>query len=97
MRSYIAVHYNGQHTSFTTTETLEAARAHLINLISEHLAAPNDILSIIETSTDTIIYYSSSQNTVEKLQGARPPKITLWQTWLQGIRSIVYQLTYATR
>jgi hypothetical protein len=83
MTNYIAVHYNGFMPSFTYTDTVDAARNHLINLIVTRQASSTDAMAIVRAGDDQIIYYKTSNNTVASLSQQKPSRSNLLSSLYQ--------------
>lgn len=92
MNHYMVVNYNGTTTTFTPTPTIDAARVYLCSLLTRNADAVNNTMSIIDIETDQIIYYRSSNNSVESIMNLKRPSESLWQTLTQRIDHVWSQL-----
>ncbi len=69
------VYYKGNEPTFAYTETVEAALSYAVSITTSQKNDKEDTLSIIEVSTDKIVFYSQGENIVNKLKAKTRPTI----------------------
>lgn len=71
MKDYMVVHYDGDNTHLTYTDTEEDARAYLAALITTNQVSKNDTLSIVRVWDDSIVYFKRRNNTLKSVWGTQ--------------------------
>ncbi|QJW88494.1 hypothetical protein HNV11_03450 [Spirosoma taeanense] len=93
MKRYMAIHHKGNATTFTAVESVEHARAHLLNLLNTRKASSKDAMSIVETTEDKLLYYRK-KNTIESLNGMDVSTDNFRELFARYIQSTLNQLGY---
>ena len=57
MKTYLVVYYGSVVPTFSYADTLKEARSYALILLNSHHCKRNDVLSIVNTVTDSVIYY----------------------------------------
>ncbi|CCH54074.1 hypothetical protein BN8_03216 [Fibrisoma limi BUZ 3] len=89
MQPYIAIHYNGVRPTFAYMASPEAAKTYLSQLLINHQANTNDLLTIVRAIDDQIIYFGRRNNTIDKLSPEAPePSFSFARLWRSILKSI---------
>ncbi|GAB3340603.1 hypothetical protein GCM10027299_54140 [Larkinella ripae] len=93
MKDFIVVHYDGNNTNLTYTDTENDARAYLVALITTHQVAKNDTLSIVRAYDDSLIYFKRRNNTVKSVLGNTSANSINWiEFWTTPFQDITTKL-----
>lgn len=91
MQPYIAIHYNGVRPTFAYMASPEAAKKHLSQLLINHQANANDLLTIVRAIDDQIIYFGRRNNTIDKLDPeATRPSFSFTRFWRSILKNILH-------
>lgn len=74
MQNYIVAHYGTPQPSFTYAETIDAARLLALTILMGQQYTATDIVSIVDATTDEVLYYGKGKKLVAQLQAASPRK-----------------------
>ncbi|MBC8155500.1 MAG: hypothetical protein H7Z72_21645 [Bacteroidetes bacterium] len=89
MQSFIAIQHSEKGPTFTTFDTIQAAKNHLQSLIVSKQVDANDALAIVRASDDSIIYFKQRNNTVASLNTALRQSTTSYNQSTQSIYQTV--------
>lgn len=84
MKDYIVVHYDGNSTNLTYTDTEEDARAYLAALITTNQVSKNDTLSIVRVHDDHLVYFKRRNNTLKTVLGKGNSSSVSWSEFMFG-------------
>lgn len=66
MKTYLVAYYGGIVPTFSYAETLKEARSYALILLNSQSCTCNDVLSIVNTANDSIVYYGKRDNLINK-------------------------------
>ncbi|MGA0555768.1 hypothetical protein ACO2Q8_03890 [Larkinella sp. VNQ87] len=93
MKDYMVVHFDGNNTQLTYTDTEEDARAYLAALITTNQVKASDTLSIVRVFDDYLIYYKRRNNTLKSVLGKKQASLLPGTTtWLGTLREVCARL-----
>lgn len=91
MTMYLIAYYGKSSPSFTYAETLEEARSSALTLLNSQHCKQNDILSIVEVATDSIIFYGKRDEVLAKLTNAGQATVSqpVKSSWRLSLKSVL--------
>lgn len=93
MKDYIVVHYDGNNTHLTYTDTENDARAYLAALITTGQVTKNDTLSIVRVYDDSLIYFKRRNNTLKSVMKASSSNSVKWtEVLVDPLRELLTKL-----
>ena len=93
MKDYIVVHYDGNSTNLTYTDTAEDARAYLAALITTNQVREDDTLSIVRVCDDYLVYFKRRNNTLKSVLGKKAQTSVSWsEFWLGPTQELLTKL-----
>ncbi|MRS64163.1 hypothetical protein [Larkinella terrae] len=84
MKDYIVVHYDGNNTNLTYTDSEDDARAYLAALITTNQVDKNDTLSIVRVDDDYLVYFKRRNNTLKTVLGKNRRSSVSWSEFVFG-------------
>jgi hypothetical protein len=84
MKDYIVVHYDGNTTNLTYTDTEDDARAYLAALITTNQVSKNDTLSIVRVYDDYLVYFKRRNNSLKTVLGKNRQTSVSWSEFWFG-------------
>lgn len=89
MQSFITIQHNAKGPAFSTFDTIQAAKGHLMNLISSEQVDAYDTLAIVRASDDSVVYFKQRNNTIASLNAAFNQRTTGFNQSTQSIYQMV--------
>jgi hypothetical protein len=66
MKNYLVVYYGRVKPTFLYASTVEEARSYALMVLTSQYSRSNDVLSIIEVSTDAVVDYGKRDDLLDK-------------------------------
>ena len=93
MKDFIVVHYDGNSTNLTYTDTEEDARAYLAALITTNQVGKNDTLSIVRVCDDYLVYFKRRNNSLKTVLGKDRQSSLSWsEFWFGPFQELLTKL-----
>ncbi|GAB3905618.1 hypothetical protein GCM10028803_36740 [Larkinella knui] len=93
MKDYIVVHYDGNSTNLTYTDSEQDARAYLAALITTNQVGKNDTLSIVRVCDDYLVYFKRRNNSLKTVLGKNAQTSVSWsEFWFGSAQELLKNL-----
>lgn len=66
MKNYLVVYYGRMKPTFLYASTVEEARSYALMVLTSQYSRSNDVLSIVEVSTDAVVDYGKRDDLLDK-------------------------------
>ena len=89
MNTHLVAHYSSTAPMFVYAETLEEARSSALTLLNSPQCKPDDIVSIVDTINDSIVYYGKRDEVLGKCHAGSDKKMATRSGWFLSVKQII--------
>ncbi|MDB5242295.1 MAG: hypothetical protein JWP57_2920 [Spirosoma sp.] len=89
MNTHLVAHYGSTAPVFVYAETLEEARSSALTLSTSPNCKPDDIVSIVDTVNDSIVYYGKRDEVIARFYADNDKKTTTGSSWFLPFKQLI--------